>query len=80
MLLRSGNADSNTSTDHEEVLVAAIRQVPAGTWKPGSAEDGSAEEDEDKDVAEITGLMSCAGNLAPPPPQDKIHNRTSNDL
>jgi hypothetical protein len=29
MLLRPGNAGSNTFTDHREVLTAAIRQVPA---------------------------------------------------
>ena len=114
MLLRPGNAGSNTFTDHEEVLTAAIRQVPArfrrrilvrvdgagashdlikhllsltsprrmllftcgwmitaadedaiklvpaDAWKPGTAQDGTAEED--KDVAEITHLMSRAGN------------------
>ena len=114
MLLRPGNAGSNTFTDHKEVLAAAlrqvparfrrkilvrvdgagashdlvnhllslssarrsvlftcgwmitaadedaIRQVPAGAWKPGTAQDGTAEDD--KDVAEITGLMSRAGN------------------
>jgi Transposase DDE domain group 1 len=114
MLLRPGNAGSNTFTDHREVLAAAIRQVPArfrrkilirvdgagashelirhllslssarrtvlftsgwmitaadedairqvpaGAWKPGTRQDGGAEED--KDVAEITGLMSRAGN------------------
>jgi hypothetical protein len=38
----------------------AIRQVPAGAWKPGTAQDGTAEPD--KDVAEITGLMTRAGN------------------
>ena len=38
----------------------AIRQVPAAAWKPGIAQDGSAEAD--KDIAEITGLMSRAGN------------------
>jgi hypothetical protein len=38
----------------------AIRQVPAGVRKPGTARDGTIEED--KDVAEITGLMSRAGN------------------
>ena len=38
----------------------AIRQVPAGAWQPGTAQDGTAEDD--KDVAEITGLMSRAGN------------------
>lgn len=38
----------------------AIRQVPAGAWKPGTAQDGTAEDD--KDVTEITGLMSRAGN------------------
>ena len=114
MLLRPGNAGSNTFTDHKEVLAAVIRQVPvrfrrkimvlvdgagashelidhllspssprravlftcgwmitaadedairqvtAGAWKPGTAQDGSIEDD--KDVAEITGLMSRAGN------------------
>jgi Transposase DDE domain group 1 len=114
MLLRSGNAGSNTFTDHKEVLAAALRQVPArfrrqllirvdgagashdlvkhllslssprrtvlftsgwmitaadedaiaqvpaASWKPGAGQDGTAEED--KDVAEITGLMSRAGN------------------
>jgi hypothetical protein len=114
MLLRPGNAGSNTFTDHREVLAAAlkqvpapfrgkilvrvdgagashdlighllslssprrtvlftcgwmitaadedaIRQVPAGAWKPGTAQDGTAEHD--KDVAEVTGLMSRAGN------------------
>jgi hypothetical protein len=29
MLLRPGNAGSNTFTDHKDVLAAAIRQVPA---------------------------------------------------
>ena len=38
----------------------AIRRVPAGAWKPGTAQDGTAEED--KDVAEITGLLGRAGN------------------
>ena len=38
----------------------AIRHVPADAWKPGTAQDGTAEED--KDVAEITHLMSRAGN------------------
>ena len=47
----------------------AIRQVPASAWKPGIAQDGSAEED--KDVAEITepdepgpgtGPAGCAGS------------------
>ena len=114
MLLRPGNAGSNTFTDHRDVLAAAIRQVPArfrrnmlvrvdgagashdllkhllslssprrkllftcgwmitdadedaiklvpaGAWKPGIAQDGSLEED--KAVAEITHLMSRAGN------------------
>ncbi len=114
MLLRPGNAGSNTFTDHKEVLAAAIRQVPArfrrkilvrvdgagaghdlikhllslasprrallftcgwmitkadeqaiallpaGAWKPGIAQDGAIEAD--KDVAEITHLMSRAGN------------------
>ena len=114
MLLRPGNAGSNTFADHKEVLAAAIRQVPARfrrkilvrvdgagashelikyllsmssprrillftcgwmitaadedairkvpacAWKPGTGQDGTAEED--NDVAEITGLMSRAGN------------------
>ena len=114
MLLRPGNAGSNTFTDHKEVLAAAIRQVPArfrrkilirvdgagashelithllslssprrallftcgwmitvadedairqipaGAWKPGIAQDGGTEQD--KDVAEITHLMTRAGN------------------
>jgi hypothetical protein len=114
MLLRPGNAGSNTFTDHKVVLAAALRQVPsrfrrrimvrvdgagashdliehllslasprrtvlftcgwmitaadedairllpAGAWKPGIAQDGSVEED--KDAAEITGLMTRAGN------------------
>jgi hypothetical protein len=29
MLLRTGNAGSNTFTDHKDVLATAIRQVPA---------------------------------------------------
>jgi len=114
MMLRPGNAGSNTFTDHKEVLAAAlkqaparfrrkvlirvdgagashdlighllslstprkkvlftcgwtimpadedaIRQVPATAWKPGTTQDGEAEAD--KDVAEITGLMTRAGN------------------
>jgi hypothetical protein len=114
MLLRPGNAGSNTFADHKQVLAAAvrqvparfrkkiivrvdgagasheliehllsmssprrillftcgwmitaadedaIRQVPAGAWKPGTGQDGRAEDD--KDVAEVTGLMSRAGN------------------
>ncbi len=114
MLLRPGNAGSNTFTDHKEVLAAAlrqvparfrkkilvrvdgagashdlvdhllsmssarrivlftcgwmitaagedaIRQVPAGAWKPGTAQDGGIKED--KNAAEITGLMTRAGN------------------
>jgi Transposase DDE domain group 1 len=114
MLLRPGNAGSNTFTDHKDVLAAAlkqvparfrravlvrvdgagashdlighllslstprkkvlftcgwtimaadedaIRQLPAGAWKPGITQDGTAESD--KDIAEITGLMTRAGN------------------
>jgi hypothetical protein len=114
MLLRPGNAGSNTFTDHKDVLDRALKQVPApfrrkvivridgagashdlvkhlltlstprkallftcgwaiteadeaaiaavpeGAWKPGIRQDGSTEGD--KDVAEITGLMSRAGN------------------
>jgi hypothetical protein len=114
MLLRPGNAGSNTFTGHRKVLAAAIRQVPArfrrkilvrvdgagashelvkhllslssarravlftcgwmitaadedairqvpeDAWKPGIAQDGTSEDD--KDIAEITHLMSRAGN------------------
>jgi len=114
MLLRPGNAGSNTFADHKEVLAAALKQVPArfrravlvrvdgagashdlighllrlssprkkvlftcgwtimpadedairrlpaAAWKPGATQDGEAEGD--KDVAEITGLMTRAGN------------------
>jgi len=114
MLLRPGNAGSNTFSDHKEVRTAALRQVPArmrgkilvradgagashelvrhllslasprrkvlftcgwmitpadgdaisklpaSAWKTGVAQDGKAEED--KHAAEITGLMSRAGN------------------
>jgi Transposase DDE domain group 1 len=114
MLLRPGNAGSNTFTDHRDVLAAAIRQVPAGfrrkilvrvdgagashelvthllgmssprktvlftcgwmitaadeaairqlpaqAWQPGITQGGDTEED--KDVAEITHLMSRAQN------------------
>jgi len=114
MLLRPGNAGSNTFADHKEVLAMALRQVPsrlrrklivrvdgagashdlidhllslasprrkvlftcgwtimpadeqalmavpAGAWKPGITQDGDVEED--KEAAEITGLMTRAGN------------------
>ena len=114
MLLRPGNAGSNTFTDHKEVLAAALKQVPgrfrgkvmvrvngagashdlvehllslnsrrrkalfttgwmitaadedaialipAGAWKPGTSQDGAAEQD--KDVAEITHLLARAEN------------------
>jgi hypothetical protein len=38
----------------------AIRQIPAGAWKPGIAQDGGTEQD--KDIAGITHLMTRAGN------------------
>jgi Transposase DDE domain group 1 len=114
MLLRPGNAGSDTFTDQRDVLAAAIRQVPArfrarglvrvdgagashdlvkhllgmssprrkvlftcgwmitaadedaiaqvpaDAWKPGITQDGAA--GQDKDVTEITHLMSRAGN------------------
>ena len=40
----------------------AIRQVPAGAGSSAPARDGSTEDD--KDVAEITGLMTRAWELA----------------
>jgi len=114
MLLRPGNAGSNTFTDHKQVLAAALKQVPArfrrqilirvdgagashdlvkhllamstarrtvlftcgwmitaadeaaimqlpaDAWKPGITQDGDTEED--KETAEVTHLMSRAGN------------------
>jgi Transposase DDE domain group 1 len=114
MMLRPGNAGSNTFADHKEVLDKALKQAPAasrrkvlvridgagashelvkhlltlssprktllftcgwmitgsdedairqlaeGAWLPGIAQDGSLEDD--KDVAEITHLLSRAGN------------------
>jgi len=114
MLLRPGNAGSNTFKDHKDVLTAALRQVPArlrakilvrvdgagashelvkhllslstprktllftcgwmiteadeqairllpaDAWKPGTAQDGTVEDD--KDIAEITHLMTRAEN------------------
>jgi hypothetical protein len=117
MLLRPGNAGSNTFTDHKDVLAAAIRQVPArfrgkilvrvdgagashelvkhllgmssprramlftcgwmitaadedaiaqvpaAAWEPGIGQDGAIEQD--KHVAEITHLLSRAGNWPP---------------
>jgi hypothetical protein len=114
MLLRPGNAGSNTFSDHKEVLDRALRQVPApfrrkvivridgagashdlvkhlltlssprktllftcgwmiteadenaiaaipeDAWKPGITQDGDIEDD--KDVEEVTRLMSRAGN------------------
>ena len=38
----------------------AIRLLPAAAWEPGIAQDGAIEQD--KDVAEITHLLSRAGN------------------
>ncbi len=114
MMLRPGNAGSNTFTDHKRVLANALRQVPsrfrrrimvrvdgagashdlvghllslnakrtkvlfttgwmitgadedaiaevpADAWKPGISQDGAIEED--KDVAEITHLLTRAEN------------------
>jgi hypothetical protein len=114
MLLRPGNAGSNTFTDHKEVLGGALKQVPApfrkrvivridgagashdlvkylltlssprktllftcgwmitktdeqaimavpeDAWKPGVRQDGRAEDD--KEITEITHLLSRAGN------------------
>jgi hypothetical protein len=39
---------------------AAVAQAPADAWKPGIGQDGTLQED--KAVAEISGLMSRAGN------------------
>jgi hypothetical protein len=44
-----------TETDERD-----IRQIPDEAWKPGVTQNGHAEDD--SDVAEITGLMSRAGN------------------
>jgi hypothetical protein len=45
-----------TILDADEEAIAAI---PSGAWKPGVRQDGTVEED--KDVAEVTDLMSRAG-------------------
>jgi hypothetical protein len=37
-----------------------IRKIPAQAWKTGATQDGDAEKD--KDIAEITGLMTRSGN------------------
>ena len=47
----------------------AIRMLPASAWKPGTCQDGTIEED--KAVAEITHLMSRAGELARRPAVDR---------
>jgi hypothetical protein len=41
---------------------AAIMRVPGLAWKPGGGQDGAVEED--KDVAEITDLMTRASGPA----------------
>ena len=38
----------------------AIGMIPADAWKPGTGQDGTAEDD--KDVAEITHLLARAEN------------------
>jgi hypothetical protein len=38
----------------------AMRLLPGGAWQPGTVQDGSTERD--KDTAEITNLMTRAGN------------------
>jgi hypothetical protein len=44
-------------------LYGDIGEIPGPAWKPGVTQDGQAEDD--SDVAEITGLMSRAGNWPP---------------
>jgi hypothetical protein len=57
--LRIGRPESSAMiTGADE---AAIMQVPESAWKPGTGQDGVVEED--KDVTEITGLMSRMRNL-----------------
>jgi len=129
MLLRPGNAGSSTFTGHEQVLAAALRQVPsrfrrkiivrvdgagashalvkhllslttmrktalfttgwmitaadedaigkvpAGAWKPGTGQDGTAEDD--KDIAEITHLLARAENWRMTP-DTKVRVRDDN--
>jgi len=70
MLLRPGSAGSNTFTDHRQVPAPAIRQVPAEARKPGIAQGGTAEQD--NDIAEITHLTSRAG-LRPEPARTRPH-------
>jgi Transposase DDE domain group 1 len=52
----------------------AIGQVPEDAWKPGISQDGTAEAD--KDVAEITHLMSRAANWPGRPAVDRPPGQT----
>ena len=73
MLLRPGNAVSNTFTRHRDVPAAAIRitaadedaikMVSAGAWRHGIAQDGSTEEDKAPDA-----LATASGTSRPPRP------------
>ena len=47
----------------------AVRKIPAGAWKPGTCQDGGTEDD--KDVAEITDLLTRGGELARRPELDR---------
>src|SRR5216683_516618 len=61
MLLRPGNAGSNTFADHLSVLTAAIRQVPARMRSKLLVRvDEAGAIQEDKHVAEITHLTTRA--------------------
>jgi hypothetical protein len=82
MLLRSGNAGSNTFADYKEVLSAALRQVPAShdlighllgmsspQWKVMFTCGWAITE---ADEASITALPADAGG-ALPAPQEEPH-------
>ncbi|MCI9890129.1 transposase, partial [Micrococcales bacterium 31B] len=60
--LRAGNAGSNTTTDHIEVLTHALRDaitlVPNEVWTPALDADGGIRDG--GDVAELTGLIDPA--------------------
>jgi hypothetical protein len=55
-----GAGASHELVKHLLALSSPRRKVPADAWKPGISQDGTPEED--KAVAEITHLMSRAGN------------------
>jgi hypothetical protein len=58
VLLRPGNAGSNTAADHITVLRDALAKVPDQAWQP--AYDGDGEPRPGAWVPEVTGLLNLA--------------------